>query len=517
MTPTRRIFLNIIATYGRSLYALVIGLFCGRWTLMALGEVDYGLLGVVGGLTAFIAFFFGILSGAVGRFYGIAIGRSRVEASPERGLGACREWFSLAVTIHLFVPCVLLIVGYPLGVWAVKHYLVVPPERISACVWVFRFVCISSLLGMVSVPFTAMYQAKQYIAELTVYSFITTTLNAGFLYFMVTHSGDWLTRYAFWTCLLSVVPNVIIACRACFIFPECRFRMSSAWNWEKYRQMLAYTGWNTFGSLGSLLRVQGIAILVNRFFGPAVNASMTIANSVSGQTQTLAGSLQGAFNPVITAAVGAGDLKTVRMLALRFCKFSLILSLVFMLPLALELPMVLRLWLKTPPDYALGLCWIMLLMAFVDNNTLGHGVAIMAYGKIMWYQIILGAFNLLAIPCAWLFVLLGGTVYSVGWALLITWSLLAYGRLFFARSILQVSIRAWATQVILPVLLAILLSVSAGFVPRFVLEENFLRVCLTTLAVEGLLLPLIWFVVLDPEEREFVRVRVRRVVCRGSA
>ena len=52
MTANRRIFLNIIATYGRSLYALVIGLFCGRWTLMALGEVAYGLMGVVGGLTA---------------------------------------------------------------------------------------------------------------------------------------------------------------------------------------------------------------------------------------------------------------------------------------------------------------------------------------------------------------------------------------------------------------------------------------------------------------------------------
>ena len=44
MTQNRRIVLNIVATYGRSMYALVIGLFCGRWTLMALGEVDYGLV-----------------------------------------------------------------------------------------------------------------------------------------------------------------------------------------------------------------------------------------------------------------------------------------------------------------------------------------------------------------------------------------------------------------------------------------------------------------------------------------
>ena len=42
MSPNRRMFLNIVATYGRSLDAVVTGLSCGRWTLMALGEVDYG-------------------------------------------------------------------------------------------------------------------------------------------------------------------------------------------------------------------------------------------------------------------------------------------------------------------------------------------------------------------------------------------------------------------------------------------------------------------------------------------
>jgi len=102
MTANKRIFVNIVATYGRSLYALVIGLFCGRWTLMALGEVDYGLMGVVGGLTAFIGFFFGILSGAVGRFYAFALGRASGANDPQQGLEECREWFSLEVQkLHL--------------------------------------------------------------------------------------------------------------------------------------------------------------------------------------------------------------------------------------------------------------------------------------------------------------------------------------------------------------------------------------------------------------------------------
>ena len=50
MSPNRRIFLNIIATYGRSLYALVCGLYISRWVLAALGRTDFGLYGVVGGM-----------------------------------------------------------------------------------------------------------------------------------------------------------------------------------------------------------------------------------------------------------------------------------------------------------------------------------------------------------------------------------------------------------------------------------------------------------------------------------
>ena len=56
MTANRRIFLNIIATYGRSLYAHVCGLFISRWVLQALGKTDFGLYGVVGGMTSIVLF-----------------------------------------------------------------------------------------------------------------------------------------------------------------------------------------------------------------------------------------------------------------------------------------------------------------------------------------------------------------------------------------------------------------------------------------------------------------------------
>ena len=64
ISPNKRIFLNIVATYGRSLFALVCGLFLARWVLEALGQEDFGLYGVVGGLVTFISIIYLAINGS---------------------------------------------------------------------------------------------------------------------------------------------------------------------------------------------------------------------------------------------------------------------------------------------------------------------------------------------------------------------------------------------------------------------------------------------------------------------
>ena len=160
--------MNIIATYGRSLYALVCGLFISRWVLAALGKTDFGLYGVVGGMAIFISFINILLSLATGRFYAFAEGKAQKAISDgngDAGLEECRQWFSSAIVLHTIVPFILVFIGYPIGMYAVGHWLTIPHDRLDACRWVFRFVCIACFVGMVNVPFQAMYTAKQYIAE----------------------------------------------------------------------------------------------------------------------------------------------------------------------------------------------------------------------------------------------------------------------------------------------------------------------------------------------------------------
>lgn len=517
MSPNKRIFLNIVATYGRSLYALACGLFSARWVLEALGQEDFGLYGVVGGLVVFISIINSLLGVSVGRFYAVSVGAAQSATDKTAALAECRVWFSTAVLLHTVLPLVLMLIGEPLGEYVIREgWIVVPSERLSDCLWVFRFACLASLVSMMGVPFNAMYTAKQAIAELTIYGFVTSTLNLCFFYYMVMHPGIWLAKYAAWMAAMLILPAVIIAVRACRVFPECRLNVRKMWSASRIRQLLSFAGWQAFGGLGVLVRSQGIAILLNRHveFGPARNSSMTIANQVAAQTETLAGAMVGAFQPAIANAYGAKDYARMRALAFRACKFGTLLSAVFVLPLALELPEVLRLWLTEPPDYAVGLCWSILAMHLIDRTAVGHMVAVAATGRIAVYQAFLGGSLILTLPLAWLLLYMNLGIYATGWAMLLTMAVCAWGRVWFARTIAGMSAWYWVKRVLLPLSVSFAVVLAVGYVPHLLMSTGFVRICVTSLVCELLLFGCVWMIVLDSDEKRIVRNKAQRLKVR---
>lgn len=476
---------------------------------MALGQVDYGLMGVVGGLTVFITYLDRILAGAIGRFYAISVGEQKND--PVAGLNNGRMWFTTAVVIQTIMPTILLIICYPVGVWAVRDFLTIPPDRVNACLWVWRFVCASCYIGMVTMPWNAMYVAHQYIAELTIYSFATTTLNVCILYYMVTHPGVWLAKYAFWHCVLAILPNLIIAIRAHFLFQECRVVRRHLRCWENVKKMGGYAIWNAWGSLGAILRGQGIAILVNKYFGPKVNAGVAVGTSLSGHCNSLGGSMLAAFSPAIFNAWGAKNYDLARTLAYRICKIGTLLILVFSLPLSLEVDEVLRLWLKNPPQYAARICLFVMAMTVIDKMAVGHMICVNANGRVAVYQAFLGTSLVLTLPIAWLLIELGVGVYSIGWAMVGTMLVCALGRVWFARKLVGMSARYWLRWVCAPLSLVVVLSLVIGSIPKLFMSATFSRVCATTFVVEGFLIPFAWFLVLDGAERVFLRKKIMAV------
>lgn len=508
MTPKKKIFLNVVATYGRSLYALALGIFTARWALNALGQVDYGLAGVVGGLAGFVSFLNGLLAFSVSRFYAVSVGAEKKTGGKEEAIEECRKWFNTALLIHTVIPIVLLCIGYPIGNWAVRCFLTIPHDRIQDCIWVWRFTCLSCFMGMVSVPFNAMYGAKQDIAELTIYGFVTSTLNAFFLYYMITHPGVWLFRYSLWGCMISTIPTSIKMARSFFKYPECRFNWRYLYDRFRLKEIFVFGVARFWTMLSNIVSGQGNAILVNKYLGPAFNASMTLGNTVVSHTSTLSGALTGAFFPAIMNAAGEGDSEKVRRMSFQLCRIGTLLMLVFAIPLGLEIKEVLVLWLKTPPPFVAELAIAILLDSVLERMSEGLYMPIIAFGEGMarysWWA---GWCGISRFAVAWLLLYCGMGLYGICISLVVARFVVVATRLYFGCKLSKMAPLYWGRNVFFPMVAVSGVSSIAGMVTRS-MPPSPLRVLTTTFVCEAVLIPLSWKFVLSRDERRYISGRI---------
>ena len=506
MTEKKRIALNMFATYGRSLYAMALGLFSARWALMALGQTDYGLIGLIGGMTGFVSFLNTILAAAVGRFYAVKVGEARKADNQAFGVEECRKWFNTALSIHSVIPIVLVSIGYPIGAWMVRHFLAIPADKICDCILVWRFTCATCFIAMINVPFHAMYIAKQEIAELTVYSFVTTTLSAVFQYYMVTHPGFWLVRYSGWKCLVAVSPQLIIAIRAFFKYKECRFVNSYLCSWDRYWQLLRFVAAQFWARFSDVFSSQGQAILVNRYMGATYNASMTVGNTIASHALTLSTSMDGAFWPAITNKTGEGDHDAVRKLCYMAMRISTVMVMIFAVPLALEIREVLRLWLVVPPDFAAEICLVVLARSIFERMTLAYSTAIYGYGKgVMKYSWCGGWAGISTVMISWLFFIMGFGMWSIIIGLFCSKVITVTMRLYWGRILIGFSFWYWVRVVFMPLIVILAVVLVGGFCVRMVMTESFMRIVVTTCVCEALLLPGCWLLVLNNAEKKFIQ------------
>ncbi len=222
-----------------------------------------------------------------------------------------------------------------------------------------------------------------------------------------------------------------------------------------------------------------------------------------GQTQTLSSSLIGAFTPALTVIEGSGNREHMIDMAFRMCKFGVFLILVFAIPLMLEINEVLRLWLKTPPFYTAELCLCMIIVLVFDKATIGHMTAITACGKVALYQAFLGTNLMLTFPVAWMFLRYNVGVLAIGYAFCLMAGTALFGRLFFAKYLIGMSIVRWGRTVFFPLVFVGTPVFLLGVGVKYFYPPSPIRVCFISFICFSVLLSLGWFFVLDKKERIF--------------
>ena len=254
-----------------------------------------------------------------------------------------------------------------------------------------------------------------------------------------------------------------------------------------------------------------MAVLVNKYLGPAKNSAMAIGNTIVGHASSLSTSLVGAFSPAITNAAGEGDYVKMRALILRTCRLATAAVMVFAIPLTLEIGEVTRIWLKVPPAGTSVIAAFMLADLVIERVSDGLWIGIFAMGRIRAFQLVESACFVLRLVIAWAMLAIGFDLESVGLAYVLSGTLQILVKLWFGRSQCGLSPWTWFREAAGPLGLVGCAAVTVGFVPRLLASASFGRICLTTGLVECVLLPLLWFFVLRQDERSLLAGRAKRL------
>jgi O-antigen/teichoic acid export membrane protein len=405
MTNAQRVIFNTVALYVKVALTTVLGLFAIRFVLAALGVVDYGLYSVIGGIMGFMVFLNGAMSTSSQRHLTHELGRG----DPVQ----LNRIFRTCLFLHAALAVLLVVLGETAGLWFLNHALNIPEARHAAAFWIYQFTVCGTACYVISVPYQALLTAHEALAAFSVIGIIQSFLNFLLALFIAHAPGDRLITYVCISCIISI--GMMLAQMAlCRVrYAEARISTENRLNRRLTVELLRFAGWSLFGTLSVVGRLQGAAFLLNIFFGPVMNAAYGIANQVSSMMSQLTQAMLQAVSPQLVKHEGAGNRKRMLELSLLTSKYGFFLACFWLIPLFVEIPTVLKLWLKNPPEHSAVFCRIIFLMFICDQISSGYGTAVLAIGKMARYSTIICSIHLSTLPLAYAFLKLGFNQNSV--------------------------------------------------------------------------------------------------------
>lgn len=398
----KRIAKNTAALYFRMLVTMAVGIYTSRVILDVLGEVDYGIYNVVGGFVTMFSIVSGTMTTATQRFLSFEIGKGNG--------GSVSKVFSSAVVIHYLLALLTLFLAEPIGVWFLNTHMNFPPDRYTAANWVFQISLLTFLITIVSQPYNAALIAYEKMSAFAYLSIFDVMMKLGICYLLYISPIDKLVMYAILMALTQIMLMIIYAAYVNRKLPNCR----TSWKWDKAicKEMFSFVGWNMIGALAAICKEQGVNVLLNMFFGPVVNAARGVAYQILGKVQGFVGNFQMAFTPQIVKYYAKEDMEDMYKLVFRASKFSYLMMLGLSMPLILEAPTILDVWLvKVPQDTALFTRIVLFtsMLVALSNPLIS---AMHASGIVRDYQIIVGGISLLTLPVAYVFLRLDYPAYT---------------------------------------------------------------------------------------------------------
>lgn len=441
-TSNKRIAKNTLFLYLRMILIMLVSLYISRVILEELGIDDYGVYTVIGGVVAMFSFINGSMTTSTQRFLNFELGKGTSNR--------LNEVFKTSMTIHGIIVIIVLILTETIGLWFINTKLVIPAKSFWQANVVYQASILSFCITIMQVPFNASIIAHERMNIYAYISIIEAVLKLGIAFSLMLIPTNKLASYGILVLFVHAVVAIIYILYCLRKYKECTLKFGYVKT--LFREMSMFAGWNLWGSIAWLIRLQGLGIILNIFFGPALNAAKGIADQVASAVNSLNNNFQVALNPQITKNYAQGHLAEMELLTYRGIKFSTLLLLMMIIPISINIPYILSIWLTTVPPYT-PIFIILILTDVLCGNLFGSPLmaSLAATGNIRNYQLVVSLILLLILPVSYYLLKFKFLPESVFYVNIILNLLAGITRFQFCRHQLGYKFKDYLKTVLLPI------------------------------------------------------------------
>jgi len=388
--------------------------------------------------------------------------------------------------------------------------MVIPDGRQTAAMWCFQLSVVTAIAEVMSCPYLSVIIAREKMSAFAYFSILDAILKLAIVGMLLLTGYDRLIVYAIlYTCeklLIRLVYNLYCTRH----FEESRYQ----WFYEKplFKKMSTFAGWTMLGHFSYVLYTQGLNMLLNVFFGPVANAAQAAASQAQNAIGQFALNFQMAINPQITKSYASEQLKEMHLLVFRGSRLTFCLLLMLCLPLIVEAPMVLGLWLKEVPEGTVGFLRLLLVVLIVQQVARTLTAAISATGNIKKFQIVTGSLMILVVPVAYVVLKLGGAPWSVFTVLLFISIITFIATLYIVLPKISLDFIDYFHNVLKPCITVLLLSFITPLIMKLFTNSgmlfSFLNIAITVI-ITGVLC---YTIGIDKEMRILIKGKILKIV-----
>lgn len=419
-TPSSsRLMKNTILLYFRMALMMCINLYTSRVVLEALGVEDYGIFNVVGGVIVMFSFFSDGMMASTQRFLTFELGKGDKEK--------LHAIFITSLHIHIILAIVTVIVGETIGLWFVLEKMVIPPERMVAALWCYHLSIVIIVLTILYYPYMSAIVAHEKMSSFAYIAILDAVLRLLMVYLLLVFDYDRLIFYAILYAGEKVLIRMVYNIYCIRHFEECKYK----WIFQKslFKEMASFAGWSMGGHIAYAGYTQGLNLLLNVFFGPVVNAARAVAVQAQSAVSQFTTNFQMAINPQITKTYASGQLDEMHRLVYRGTRLTFCLLLTLCLPLIIETPMVLNIWLKGVPDGSVTFLRLLLVILIMHHCQSPLATSMAATGKVKKYELVVSGIMLTIVPISYVVLIMKGQPWSV-FAVYLVILILSYAAIF---------------------------------------------------------------------------------------